>query len=67
MDNYALQISMFQKYDEADERLDNAIDSIREKYGNSSIHRACFLNTKIDPVIGGVVEEVQYPMMGSEL
>lgn len=67
IDNYALQISMFQKYDEADERLDNAIDAIRIKYGNRSIHRACFLKTEIDPVIGGVVEEVQYPMMGSEL
>lgn len=67
VNNYSFQMTMFKALDERQERLDNAIDNIRNTYGHKSIHRACFIDTEIPPVIGGVVDEVEYPMMRSEL
>ncbi len=44
------------KYDKY-EKLDQAIDKIRDKYGENSIIRAPFLNSKLDHMAGGVSKE----------
>lgn len=61
-----IQLSILEGYNEKEEKLDNAIDNIRFKYGNKSIYRSCFLHSYISPVIGGVIQEEQYPMMSSK-
>lgn len=35
------------------EKLDCTIDLLRRKYGNNAIHRGRFLETQINPMIGG--------------
>lgn len=64
--NDFLQLSMVEDYNEKEEILDDTIDKIRFKYGNKSIFRSCFLHSYINPVIGGVIQEEQYPMMSSK-
>lgn len=64
--NDFLQLSMVEDYNEKEEMLDYTIDKIRFKYGNKSIFRSCFLHSYINPVIGGVIQEEQYPMMSSK-
>ena len=66
-DDNAVQLSLFDNYKKDYENLDDAIDSIRVRYGLNSIHRSIFLNSGISPVIGGVIEEEEYPMMASYL
>ncbi len=66
-DDNAVQLSLFDDYKKDYDNLDEAIDSIRLKYGLKSIHRSIFLNSGISPVIGGVIEEEEYPMMSSLL
>ena len=57
-------------FDEADRdkknALDNAIDSIRGRYGNHAVMRAVFLDGEIRPMTGGAGAE-QYPVMLSRL
>ena len=43
----------YEKY----EKLDNAIDQIREKYGEESIFRATYINGPIRPLNGGISKE----------
>lgn len=62
-----IQLSFFEKFDEKDEKLNKSVDEIRDKYGIYSIERSTFLHSKISPVIGGVMEDLDYPMMKSEL
>ena len=52
------QYNMFDsfKYDKY-EKLDKAIDTIREKYGEDSIMRAPFLRSKLDHMAGGISKE----------
>ena len=52
------QYNMFDrfKYDKY-EKLDKAIDTIREKYGEDSIMRAPFLCSKLDHMSGGISKE----------
>ena len=47
--------------------LDNAIDRMRNKYGNNTISRACFVNSNYKPMIGGVGEDGDFMMMNSHL
>lgn len=47
--------------------LDKSIDNIRERFGSDSIYRACFLNSRLQPMSGGNDEEDDYPMMASQL
>ena len=35
-------------------KLDKAIDSIRERYGEDSVQRACFVNSRVDHMSGGL-------------
>ena len=39
------------------ERLDRAVDSIREKYGEGALCRACFLHGDVAPMGGGLSKE----------
>lgn len=58
------QVSLFDQGDPIQiEKLDFAVDEIREKYGKRAIERGVFVNSDISPIQGGVREE-EYLMMG---
>ncbi len=59
MDDAARQLSLFDTTDyEKLEKLDRAVDSIREKFGSDALLRASFLNqNKIDHMNGGISRE----------
>lgn len=52
------QMNLFSMEDDRRyERLDHAIDKIREKYGEESVFRASYLKSKIRPLNGGISKE----------
>lgn len=53
------QLNLFDKMDyEKLERMDKAVDRIRERFGMDSIKRACFINDKaVDHMSGGISRE----------
>jgi DNA polymerase IV len=55
------------KKTEKEKNLDSTIDLIRKKYGKNSIVRSSFVNSGINPLIGGAGTEEEYPMMSSIL
>lgn len=62
-----MQLSLFEEGNNEKKRnLDNAIDTIREKYGNKSIYTAQFLENPISPFSGGIGQD-DYHMMSSLL
>lgn len=61
------QMSLFEKRNKKEEELDRAIDKIRCKFGQYSVYRSCFLHSGINPLIGGVIMEEDYPMMSSKI
>ncbi|MDR5659966.1 DNA polymerase IV [Serpentinicella sp. ANB-PHB4] len=66
--NDFFQMSLFEPQQlEKQKKLDHAIDTIRLKYGRQSVVRSCFLNSDISPLMGGVIDEEDYPMMSSFL
>lgn len=52
---------------EKQKKIDEAMDSIRKKYGKDSIVRSCFLHSGIKPLNGGTGSEEYYPIMSSIL
>lgn len=66
-ENSKMQLSMFEEFDEKGKNLDESVDKIRDMYGYRMVERSTFLHSGIDPIIGGVIEEKDYPMMKSEL
>lgn len=60
-----LQLSIFEPYNEKKKKLDEAIDSLRLRYGARAVFRSCFLWSGLSPVSGGVIENFQ--MMSSIL
>jgi len=61
------QMNFFEKKDNLTiEKLDETIDNIREKYGKYSIIRASYIDSGIEPVMGGYPSE-EYPDMKSIL
>lgn len=48
------------------EKIDKAVDAIRDKYGNKAIMRAVFLHSGLKPMLGGFGAE-EYPVMTSIL
>ncbi|MDV3427585.1 MAG: DNA polymerase IV [Bacillota bacterium] len=61
------QLSLFYQGDiEKDEKLNKAIDDIREKYGKNSLIRSSFLYSGLKPVNGGSGSD-SYPVMSSFL
>ena len=63
--NHCLQLSFFEPYNEKKRRLDEALDSLRMRFGPKSVMRSCFLQSGLAPVTGGVIENFQ--MMSSIL
>jgi len=61
------QLTLFDKENKIKmERIDKAIDNIREKYGDHSIMRGIFVNSGLKPMMGGFEVE-EYPPMSSIL
>ena len=65
--NDFFQLSFMEKYNKKEVILDKTIDKLRFKYGYNSVIRSCFLYSGINPIIGGVMMEDEYPMMSSKL
>jgi DNA polymerase-4 len=62
-----MQASIFDEKNAAKKQaLDTAIDSIRGKYGNTSVMRAIFADYEFSPMTGGPGAE-DYPVMSSIL
>lgn len=66
--NDMIQLSLFDKPLQSEKlrALDAAIDHLRARYDNKIITRACFLNSGIKPISGGLPED-EYPLMSSML
>lgn len=61
------QLSMFKNRNTLNnEKLDKVIDSIRERFGDTSIIRGVFANTELSPLLGGYPDD-EYPAMNSIL
>lgn len=65
LDNNFYQLSFFEKDNKKERRFDKTLDRIRGKFGPESVFRSCFLYSGINPLIGGVMMEEEYPMMSS--
>ncbi|HHW30800.1 MAG TPA: DNA polymerase IV [Clostridiaceae bacterium] len=61
----SVQLSLFCKDWDKQLKIDRAIDDIRLKYGPRSVIRSTFLQSGINPLQGGVVED--FPIMSSIL
>lgn len=61
------QLSIFEPNRQKNSILDQTVDRIRLKYGSHSIMRSCFLYSGISPLMGGVLEDEDYPIMSSIL
>ena len=48
--NHCLQLSFFEPYNEKKRRLDEALDSLRMRFGPKSVMRSCFLQSGLAPV-----------------
>lgn len=64
--NDFFQLSIMENYNKKEEILDKTIDKLRNRFGYDSVIRSCFLHSGINPLIGGVVMEDEYPMMSSK-
>ena len=64
--NDFFQLSILENFNKKEEILDKTIDKLRYRFGYDSIIRSCFLHSGINPLIGGVVMEEEYPMMSSK-
>lgn len=64
--NDFFQLSIMENYNKNEEILDKTIDNLRYRFGYDSVIRSCFLHSGINPIIGGVVMEDEYPMMSSK-
>ncbi|QRN86219.1 DNA polymerase IV [Clostridia bacterium] len=51
---------------EKEQQLDKTVDALRNRFGEKSLVRSCFLDSGIKPLQGGV-NEGDYPMMSSHL
>lgn len=65
--NEPFQSTIFYKDDEKQKAVDQAIDTIRARFGSSSILRSSFLNSCLQSMAGGTVSDEEYPMMSSLL
>ncbi len=61
------QLSFFDADIERQKALDMAVDEIRAQYGCNSIIRSCFLYSGLNPMMGGILQEEEYPTMSSIL
>lgn len=61
------QLSLFEKDYEKQRTVDKAVDSIRARFGNGSVFRSAFLNSRVRFATGGTVDDEEFPMMTSQL
>ncbi len=61
------QTSLFGKNFDKRRKVDSAVDVIRAKFGSSAVFRSAFLNSRLRPITGGVIENEDYPLMSSLL
>jgi len=61
-----VQLSLFTKDYERNRKLDQVVDSIRQRFGAGVIQRSSYLNSGLSPMTEGVPEE-NYPTMSSIL
>lgn len=67
VNNLVTQLTLFDKKNKLKlEKMDRAVDTIREKYGDYSIMRGVFVHSGLKPMIGGYEVE-DYPGMSSIL
>ncbi len=67
IDNFITQLTIFDKKNKLKlEKVDRAVDTIREKYGDYSIMRGVFVHSGLKPMVGGFGAE-DYPVMSSDL
>jgi DNA polymerase-4 len=62
-----VQLSLFEKDYTKLRKLDQAVDSIRSRFGSQAIIRSSYLHSGLRSMTGGVIEEEDYPMMSSIL
>lgn len=65
--NDFFQPSLFEKNLEKQRRIDQALDTIRLKYGANSVFRSAFLHSGLKALSGGIIDSEEYPMMSSIL
>lgn len=58
-----MQLSIFNRDSEKNQKLDRAVDTIRRRYGEGSIIRGVFANSDFKPILGGT-HDGEYIMMG---
>ncbi|WP_105614558.1 DNA polymerase Y family protein [Vallitalea okinawensis] len=67
VDNDFVQVSLYDdKNIQKLKAMDKAVDDIRRRFGSKSVVRACFVNSGLKAITGGVNED-DYPMMASIL
>lgn len=52
---------------EKQKKIDEAMDSIRKRYGKEAVIRSTFLHSGVKPLSGGTGNEEYYPIMSSIL
>jgi DNA polymerase-4 len=61
------QLSLFEKDYDKQRMVDRTVDSLRERFGNSSVFRSSFINSGVRFATGRIVDDEEYPMMFSQL
>jgi len=61
------QLALFEKDYVKQRAVDQAVDSLRERFGNGSVFRSSFLNSGVRFQTGGTVDDEEFPMMSSLL
>ncbi|HWQ42284.1 MAG TPA: DNA polymerase IV [Desulfosporosinus sp.] len=61
------QLALFERDYVTQRAMDRVVDSLRERFGNSSVFRSSFLNSGVRFSSGGTVDDEEYPMMSSLL
>lgn len=62
-----VQLALFERDYTKLRKLDQAVDSIRSRFGSQAIIRSSCLHSGLRAMTGGVIEEEEYPMMSSIL
>lgn len=61
------QLALFERDYVKERAVDQAVDSIRARFGNRSVFRSSFLNSGVRFSSGGTADDEEYPMMSSFL
>lgn len=61
------QLALFEKDYVKQRAVDQAVDSLRSRFGNGSVFRSSFLNSGVRFSSGGTMDDEEYPMMSSLL